>query len=154
MLPLFTPIPYILHIVTMSKPMKKDEADKAPNKPVFPCPPSRPTDIRFRIRRHLWLKAHMFTATGAEDVTPLGGMEVATSASTKPVEVEVRAKEWIPSEEGKSVGTWLQDVTFRSVFVLTCPPTFKAETMHLNVRLVSNATHHALIISIASIPWT
>ena len=96
----------------------------------------------------------MFTATGAEDVTPLGGMEVATSASTKPVEVEVRAKEWIPSEEGKSVGTWLQGVTFRSVFVLTCPPTFKAETMHLNVRLVSNATQRILIISIASIPWT
>ena len=117
--------------------MKKDDADQNPSKALFPSPPTRPSDIRFRLKRHLWLKAHWFTATGGDDVTTLGGMESATSASagSKPVEVEVSGRNWIPSETDKNTGVWLQETSFRCVFVLTCPPSFQAETLHIKVRV-------------------
>ncbi|KAH8107956.1 hypothetical protein BXZ70DRAFT_1003376 [Cristinia sonorae] len=132
--PLFTPIPYTLRVIAITKPMKKDEVEKNPTKPLFPTPPTRPTEVQFRLYRQLWLKAHAFTAKGNEKVSSLGGLETVTSAvaSGLPVNVDVREKEWIPAENDKNMGTWLQETTFRSAFVLTCAPTFQRSTIHLS----------------------
>ncbi|TCD61739.1 hypothetical protein EIP91_007988 [Steccherinum ochraceum] len=137
MYPLFTPIPYTLRVTTISKPMKKDEADRKPNKPIFPSPPTKPTDVQFHLVRQIWLKAQWFTATGEESVTALGGMQTVASAveSGQPVDVQVRDRDWIPSETDKNTGTWLQETTFSSAFVLTCPPTFSMELIRLKYAL-------------------
>lgn len=136
MYPLFTPIPYTLRITTITKPMKKDEVDKMPQKPLFPTPPNRPSEVQFRLRRYIWLKAHWFTAVGDEDVTALGGLEIAASApaSNQSVDVRIGDKEWIPSESDKNMGTYLQETTFASAFSFTCPPTFRTDIMRVNVR--------------------
>ncbi|KAH8082826.1 hypothetical protein BXZ70DRAFT_900966 [Cristinia sonorae] len=128
--PLFTPIPYTLRVVTVTKPMKKEEEEK---KPLFPAPPSQPGEVEFRLHRNVFLKAKVFEEDGDEKVTTLGGLETATSAAVSgvPVDVQVKEKVWTPSAKEKHLGTWTQETTFRSAFLFKCPPTFEAENMHV-----------------------
>lgn len=135
--------------------MKKDEVEKNPDKPIFPAPPLRPTDVQFRLRRFIWLKAHWFTATGDDTVTALGGLEAAYSAeaSGQPVNVEVKEKCWIPSESNKNMGTWMQETTFRSAFQFTCPPSFETDIMRVKVSYALHLRFPRVFMALYSMPW-
>ena len=134
--PLFTPIPYTLRIVTRTKQMRKDDADQKSQKLLFPSPPTRLCDVQFYLKRHLVMKAHLFTTKCKEKATDLGAVDNTSSnnANGMPVAVEIKERDWVPSDADENVGTWLQESTFRSAFTLTCVPSFETETLQIKVR--------------------
>ena len=145
-LPLFTPLPFLITITTMTAPMTRAKALSHPsNKPIFPTPPQKQTDIDFRLYRNLVLAPQGFCWTTDETVATFFG--AGTVARDAVAEVEVAEKEWRPEDgetggggggRGGEMGRWLQRVSFSSKFTLNVPPTFSAPTIAVNVRTTFN----------------
>ncbi|KAI0087757.1 hypothetical protein BDY19DRAFT_953036 [Irpex rosettiformis] len=137
-LPILTPIPIILNIVTLSKLGKQD--DWPSDKPIFPAPPSTPELLDFRIQRRVHLSAYQISATSADHfVSYVGGLGPGLSeVAYKNVQIEVPDKVWIPSldrDEKTQRGQWKQQVTFKSFIRFTSPPSFGAMTMGVTYSL-------------------
>ncbi|KAI0345935.1 hypothetical protein BDW22DRAFT_1353570 [Trametopsis cervina] len=130
-LPVLTPIPFTLTIVTHSKPTTKE--DKPPEETIFPAPPLKPHEIDFRIERNVYIRTGSWDSYSEGGfIAYLGGMgPKSSSASQSAVQVEPMEKVWIPlnGDEKKQKGCWKQEVTFKSTFQLSCPPAFDANTM-------------------------
>ncbi|KAL6306459.1 hypothetical protein BKA93DRAFT_729648 [Sparassis latifolia] len=126
--PLFTPIPFSIRIVSISKPMKRENTPE--DKPIFPTPPQYPEEIQFELRRSVYVRAHAFDSRLGERAPFASGLTVDSSSleSTRLENV------WIPSDD-KEKGTWKQEVTFSSKFVLRCPPTFQTRILKNEYRL-------------------
>ncbi|PSR74839.1 hypothetical protein PHLCEN_2v9553 [Hermanssonia centrifuga] len=131
-LPIFTPIPFTLNVVTVSKPMKREETPEGES--VFPAPPLTPKGAEFRLERNVYVRTHNWATTSdGNPVAVLGGL-APTAPNPKfydHVQVEGMEKVWLPAlgDEKKQKGSWKQEVTFRSTFMLTCPPSFESPSM-------------------------
>ncbi|KAI0683446.1 hypothetical protein BC835DRAFT_1423249 [Cytidiella melzeri] len=138
-LPVLTPIPFTLTVVTHSKSMKPE--DKSAGETIFPTPPSKPEQLNFRIERYVFIRARGWTAAGEDDfAVPLGGGDARTPLQAPvydPVGVLTTDKVWIPTEgdEKHEKGRWKQEVVFKSYFRLNCPPAFHSETMQVRYNL-------------------
>ena len=135
-----TPVPFIINVVTTTKPMNK--ADLGPGQSIWPAPPSRIEDVEFTLERTCAVRPgkgvdptfqHLF-------VTYLGGLG-PKSKGKHDCEVAIEQKErvWLPSADQKNsrstVGQWRQEVTFKSFFNLSyIPPSFETESFSLRVR--------------------
>ncbi|KAJ3558003.1 hypothetical protein NM688_g1164 [Phlebia brevispora] len=132
-IPIFTAIPFVLSVVTVSKTTRKD--DTPTDQPIFPAPPLTPQGVEFKLTRAVMVHTRAWVANGTDTVAPLGGLspQAKDPHFYDEVQVENIMKTWIPvfGEEKKSKGSWRQQVDFRSTFKLTCPPTFTTETMHV-----------------------
>ncbi|GJE88447.1 hypothetical protein PsYK624_045300 [Phanerochaete sordida] len=139
--PVLTPIPLTLNVVTVSKTMKADEHKE--DEEIFPEPPQNPKKYELKMESKIWVKAQGHT-NGSSDHTV--GYLAGFGESDDPhfsdaVQVQGLRKTWIPShdshDEKKHKGQWKQEVTFRSSFVLNCPPSFSTDTMTVeyNARL-------------------
>ncbi|PSR74842.1 hypothetical protein PHLCEN_2v9556 [Hermanssonia centrifuga] len=131
-LPIFTPIEFALHVVTVSKLMTLKDTPKG--EPVFPAPPLTPHFTQFELKRNIHVRARQWEETYKSDqVAVLGGLApVAPSRGFyDDVQVEGVEKVWLPAagDETKQQGSWKQEATFRSTFMLTCPPSFTSATM-------------------------
>ena len=136
-LPILTPIPITLNITTLSKPSKQD--DWPADKPIFPSPPLTPDLVDFRLQRRVHISTYQLAATSADHfVSYIGGLGTGLSEVVyNNVQVDVVDNVWIPSvggdEKTQQKGQWKQEVTFRSSFVLNCPPSFSTDTMTVEV---------------------
>ncbi|KAM5537692.1 hypothetical protein V8D89_008641 [Ganoderma adspersum] len=118
-LPLFTPLSFLITITTMTAPMTRAKALSHPsNKPSSPRHP-----------RHEAVAFFFGAGTVARDVV---------------AEVEVAEKEWHPKtgetgggagERGGKMGRWLQRASFSSKFTPNVPRTFSAPTIAVNYYL-------------------
>jgi hypothetical protein len=141
MLPILTPIPFTLNIVTLTKPCKRD--DSPSDKPIFPAPPHTPDLVKFELQNCAYISVYGLTHTSTDHfVAYVGGMGSEVSrAAQEGVQVEVMDKVWIPSEQGNEKGhekgQWQQEVLFKSVIWLACPPSFSSPTMGISVRCPS-----------------
>ncbi|PIL37726.1 hypothetical protein GSI_01420 [Ganoderma sinense ZZ0214-1] len=138
-LPLFTPLPFLITVTTMTAPMTRAKAlEHPPDKPIFPTPPQKHSDIDFRLCRNLVLQPQGSCWTTDEAVACFFGD--GTIAQDVVAEVEVAEKEWHPEPEetasgGEEMGRWLQRMSFSSKFTLNVPPTFSAPTIVVNYYL-------------------
>lgn len=143
-LPVQTPVPFTITIVTTTKPMYK--TDLASNGSIFPSPPSRTEDVEFILERTCSINAkknmeltfdHLF-------VTYLGGLGPKGKAEHDGgVVVERKENMWLPSTDNrgrKEMGRWRQEIIFKSFFNLTCIPTFATDTFSLQVRDGGNSS--------------
>jgi len=124
--PLFTPIPFVIEVVTFSKSMKHGEISAA--KPIWPAPPTTPQEVRFELRRNVHVRTRHLNWQGSQKVTSLGGF----NGSAGTVEVSTQDPEWVPSDTDGSRGKWKQSTSFSSTFTLTCPPTFNFPSLILD----------------------
>ncbi|KAJ3557999.1 hypothetical protein NM688_g1171 [Phlebia brevispora] len=133
--PIFTPIPFILEIVTLSKPMKREDVFQGA---VFPAPPHSPrTGVELKLVRDVSIKAqHQDGTSFGSLVAYLGGFAHDESAGAE-VQTEIPESIWIPDQaaQKKHLGTFKQAVTFKSSFTFHCAPTFMAETMSVRYTL-------------------
>lgn len=85
------------------------------------------------------VRTRSWTEYADDKVADLGGLSPEPPASQtlwyEQVQVDTPEKVWLPDlgDEKKNKGAWKQQVTFKSSFTLTCPPTFSSETMSVNV---------------------
>lgn len=130
-----TPIPFILHVVTVSKPMKRE--DTPAHGSIFPTPPHSPqAGVEIRLMRNVLIKARIQDGGSYGTlVAHLGGFGHESGQAR--VDTDLKGPVWIPGHgnEKKQLGSWKQEVTFQSTFELTCPPTFSSSTMSVNVSL-------------------
>lgn len=134
--PVFTPIPFTLNIVTVSKPMRREDIPQG--EPIFPAPPLTPKGVTFKLERSVFVQVHAWRSDGNQStVGHLGGLspEPAPPHFYDAVRTEGLEKVWVPElgDEKKQKGTWKQEVNFLSNFQLACPPTFKSQTMGVDV---------------------
>lgn len=133
--PILTPIPFVLNIVTTSKPMKWE--DTPAHCPIFPALPHTPDEsIDFTIVRDVYLRAGRYRSIDRDAfVANVGGFgkQSAVVADESPMHVEAKEKVWCPLSADRNVGSWRQEVTFTSSFVLRCAPTFCSRIMILEV---------------------
>lgn len=135
-LPLATPIPYILKVITVTKPVKHDEYSADDD--IFPAPPLEPGAVEFFLDRNMDISARGWSASTHDvAVCPLGGCGTDSSpAEQSMVQVQAMDKVWTPvdgEEKKKRKGSWRQEVVFRSHIQLACPPSFQFETVALSV---------------------
>lgn len=138
-----TAIPFMLTVITISKPMKKDS--HSDDDSIFPTLPRLDKDLEFRLEQEVWVRAECRENTSTQFVTYLGGMPEAYSAVPRretTVEVIPSDKIWIPSDDAPKadMGQWKQEVTFKSSFRLSHVPTFNAQIMSVQVRQLDNHT--------------
>lgn len=127
-------IPYTLNIVTTSK-LVRFVDDPGP---VFPVPPTRAKDVTFELMQ--------VTRTAGTKQSPdplvveklhsrLGGLggNVPPILPEKIPEVLLVDRTWQPSDDRATYGTWRQEVTFRSVFRLSCAPSLATPIMKVQV---------------------
>ncbi len=136
--PIFTPIPFALEIVTVTKPMAQE--DTPLEQPIFPAPPTSPRDLELNLVRHVTLRENSWTSYDDDPVNGIGGFSPAPPDDQtlwyEQVQVDAPEKVWLPDlgDEKENRGSWKQQVNFKSSFTLTCPPTFSSETMSFTVR--------------------
>lgn len=139
-IPVFSPIPFSLNIVTTTKAMKFE--DTPDDGPIFPEPPLDPKSVEFTLERKVAVRAGTFFEDESwwHTVQLLGGL----GSSQDPhfhdnTEVIPTEKVWIPSsdsqDEKKKKGQWKQESTFKSYFTLRCPPSFHTTNMDVWVSL-------------------
>lgn len=154
-LPILTPIPFTLNIVTLTKPCTQEDHPADSPKPIFPAPPLTPDLLDFRVERKVHLSAYPISASSSEHfVCYVGGLGPdLPDAVYKTVQVEAMEKVWIPcghgDEKGGQKGQWKQEVTFRSFIRLSCPPSFGTTTMGVSVRLsvlIITCTHTNVLV--------
>lgn len=129
--PLFTRIPYELHIVTYTRRMKFNPLKEDPDLELFPRPPSQAAEIECHLRRHVWLRARGVKAENGELVGSLGGL--GRNSMVQHVDVVLLPREWVPDERRNGAGRWKQEVTLRSFIVFRCSPTFSSRLMDVTV---------------------
>ena len=117
--------------------MRRDDAKGDDD--LFPAPPTTPQGVELRLVRRVFISAQTDKETGTDKMMYLGGL----GPDSKPAEhatlgliIQPMEKVWIPEggNEKKSKGVWKQEVNIQSTFTLTCPPSFAAETMRVDVR--------------------
>ena len=129
--PLFTRIPYELHIVTYTRRMKFNPLKENPDLELFPRPPSQATEIECHLRKHVWLRAKGVEAENKEFVGNLGGL--GRSSTVQHVDVTLLPREWVPDQRRDGAGRWKQEVTLRSFIVFRCSPTFSSRLLDVAV---------------------
>lgn len=140
-LPVLTPIPYTLRIITESKIMKSHEKDPIALGAIFPTPPTV-DQVALWIENDAFIRTENWAAAiNGKVVAHLGGLGCSNTSkqgpSTAPVQVEVADKTWVPSEaENDGKGRWKQETVFKSTFFLNCAPSFDSETINAKVRCV------------------
>jgi hypothetical protein len=129
-LPISTPIPFQLNIVSVSKEMKRSEYDAqvAKGKEVFPAPPSTPSAVVLRIDKRVFLKARSFRTDVLLD-----------GPNLMPHNCQVIAEEpiWIPAssnKKGDELGEVKRTIQFEGALAFACAPTFAIETIVCQVR--------------------
>lgn len=132
--PLFTPIPYILRIITVTKPQKYDPDDQTSSEPLFPAPPTHPNEIDFRLNRHVFLRSGLHSAGHEDHIADLGGM--GKHSTGQGVTVHVNERKWMPKAD-EDEGSWLQESTMQGALVLTHSPGFETNQMTLHVCVIS-----------------
>ncbi|TBU44361.1 hypothetical protein BD309DRAFT_40826 [Dichomitus squalens] len=140
-LPLFCDIPYQVKIITTTAPLTAAKAAAQPeDKPIFPSPPSNPTDNNLKLCGRILLRARQFTAMADSDITYILGE--GTNASKTKVTVETYERVWTPlrtREEKKEAGgpeergVWVQKIKFSAKMRLTVPPSFVSRLIHSEV---------------------
>ena len=141
--PLFCDIPYEIKIITTTAPMNAAKAAAHPaDKPVFPSPPSRPTDVNLKLCSRVFLRARSFTAMGDTDDMYILGEGRASSKTRATVETYERV--WTPlktREEKKESGgpdergVWVQKIKFSAKIRLSVPPSFATRLIHSEVSI-------------------
>ena len=130
----------MINVTTITKPMKQE--DTPTDQPIFPAPPNHPRNVEFNLSRQVMIRTHSWTEYGNNTVAVLGGFSPSAPANQPnwydQVQVETTENVWLPDlgDEKKNRGSWKQQITFRSNFTLTCPPTFSSNTMSILVRLL------------------
>ncbi|KAI9059985.1 hypothetical protein FKP32DRAFT_1595731 [Trametes sanguinea] len=130
-LPLFAPIPFVIEIKTTSPPLTRAKADALPQgKPVFPAAPEGFSALQFKLRRKLRIRANPYIVHSSSDVAVFTKDANVISA----VQADRGQNGWYPlhGTDEKSTdapGEWIQHVTFRSSFTLTCAHTFEIDSV-------------------------
>lgn len=107
---------------------------------IFPAPPSHPKELQFELNNTVFVRARSWSRTSSNTrVCYLGSFGPSNSPQYyDQVDVQPLEKVWLPSQdphdEKKHKGQWKQEVTFKSVMRMTCPPSFQTDTMALRVR--------------------
>ena len=144
--PILTPVPFILDITTFS-PMRRE--DVPPAGTVFPSPPQTPSNgIDFQLVRTTFLKAQDVECAGhhvfVEDLSVFGRHSSDRTTTVQGIsELYTRVAEgtWIPAYTGSEIGSWKQQASFKSTFVLQCTPSFYCRIMSLQVRNMFYYSH-------------
>ncbi|KAI0638683.1 hypothetical protein C8Q77DRAFT_1154293 [Trametes polyzona] len=144
--PLFTPIPFVIKIRTISVPITRAKAAAYPeDRPVFPQTPTSYEQLELKIRHLVTLKAKTINMKEywerIKDTRPLdlyrGGAVNVSPRQWIPLSSQVShqtTKDPSPDEKG----SWIQEATFRSAFCLDCPPTFEIDLMKCGFTLIVN----------------
>ena len=143
--PIMTPIPFALHIITISKPVKRDEPFT--HDIIFPAPPTTPhSGIELKLMRNVYVRANFQDGESFSTlIDHLGGFG---PDPTQTVHTDVKDAVWEACHdnhsEKKHLGTWKQEVVFRSHFAVQCAPTFQSRTMRIDVRCAPLAMDFSL----------
>ncbi|THH28249.1 hypothetical protein EUX98_g5935 [Antrodiella citrinella] len=142
-LPLFTPIPFVLRVLTKTKQEKFDAKDENPAEDLFPAPPTHPNQVEFQVRRYVTLRARLASDRREDHFADLAGM--CKNGTGEGVEVHVNPRRWIPAKEDHDSdsagsnddrkGKWLQETIMRGTFVLNFPPGFETENLTLRYEI-------------------
>ncbi|KAL1944374.1 hypothetical protein VTO73DRAFT_3559 [Trametes versicolor] len=137
--PLFTPIPFIIKVKTVSAPITHEKANALPaDKPAFPPVPETYEQVTFKLHSHMRISVRsMYTDHASADVA------VFARAASSQFLTDVPPREWVPldrpgekgTEPGEAMGMWVQHATFKSSFSLACPPTFVVESLQCEYML-------------------
>ena len=144
---MFVPIPFTINVSTTTKSMRKE--DVSGNKPIFPAPPRSAPEVEFKLMRKAEIKAQEWDENIEKKNTMigmLGGLGAASAIPSSHVpRIDVLDKVWLPDTgHGKydeKKGSWRQETSFKSSFVLTCPPSFTTKELSISVS-VRRLTHH------------
>ena len=118
-------------------------SESSAGEPIFPTPPRSPRDIEVKLLRKLDLQAGPRHEIATDAILELGGFGEAFSRDGVPPEIEIAEDSWLPDRESEKIGdmnqlgTWRQEVAFRSTLIFTCPPSFVSETLSVGVRIAS-----------------
>jgi hypothetical protein len=132
-LPIGTPIPISLTIVTFTKMMKQsdtpdDAFDPSNRKQLFPAPPTDPTKLELLLRSNVHISARGHTHDFTYEQEHLCGFgKRASPYEAAPLQRTISQPEWIPGEDGK--GCWRREVRYDSQLVLQCSPTIETSIL-------------------------
>ncbi|KZS88655.1 hypothetical protein SISNIDRAFT_459488 [Sistotremastrum niveocremeum HHB9708] len=104
----------------------------------FPLPPTKPQDLDLKLSRRVdamaWKRKHrMHRKIDLGFIAGFGrsSTESAGGGTESLVHVEVGEPVWILREDNKKEGRWRQEVSFHSVMVFNCSPTFEHENLSI-----------------------
>ncbi|KAF7296078.1 Arrestin-N domain-containing protein [Mycena kentingensis (nom. inval.)] len=122
--PRATAVPLKIAIETRTKPMSRTDTpfDKA-RKPLFPAPPTEPSDVKLHLHREAHIRTQRRSETGNDCIRTLGSLG---DTSAKRV---ASPPEWIPDLEKPDRGVWKRTVQFETSLSLPYAPTFSTETL-------------------------
>ncbi|KAH9854831.1 hypothetical protein C2E23DRAFT_893725 [Lenzites betulinus] len=126
--PLYTPIPFIITIKSISAPLTRAKADALPpEQPAFPPVPTAYETVEFKLYSHLDVAAHGVTDKGNPDIM------IFARGRGSVFDTDITERQWVPlrsaMDQPDAEGTFVQQATFRSTVMLDCPPTFWMETI-------------------------
>ncbi|KAJ6547161.1 hypothetical protein B0H19DRAFT_1164253 [Mycena capillaripes] len=126
--PMSTVLPFRIHIVTETKPMKQTDGPEEKNKPLFPAPPLNFSQLKLTLVRNVHFRTSNRNARATETVISLGGTGDSPQSATHLLEAD--PPEWVPSPNGdKSKGIWRRTVHLQSSICLSVPPTFNTQIL-------------------------
>lgn len=147
-LPLWTPIPIRLRIMSLSKKMRRDEwtaegsSSSSSNKPLFPSPPTQTRELSMKLEVTAFIKAG--ARLRPDNVRTYASSLADLGAKSKNAPLVVLPRVWVPDDpstvkekqdEGHVEGRWRQEAQCFTTLVLDCPPSFASPHIAVKVRL-------------------
>lgn len=130
--PIWTPIPFTLTVVTTSKTCKRTSDSESG--PIWPAPPTKPEDVRLELVRTAYVRTGHLTWTQKDRIALLG--RLGEHKKGEDIRVQTAQKAWLPNSETK--GRWKQQTSFTSSLDLSCSPSFKSPTLSVEVCILSS----------------
>ncbi|EPS98298.1 hypothetical protein FOMPIDRAFT_1031598 [Fomitopsis schrenkii] len=127
--PIWTPIPFTLTVVTTSKTCKRTSDSESG--PIWPAPPTKPEDVRLELVRTAYVRTGHLTWTQKDRIALLG--RLGEHKKGEDIRVQTAQKAWLPNSETK--GRWKQQTSFTSSLDLSCSPSFKSPTLSVEYAL-------------------
>ncbi|KAJ6631466.1 hypothetical protein B0H10DRAFT_2207122 [Mycena sp. CBHHK59/15] len=128
-LPMVTPIPFSLHVVTHTKPVHRSDLEDKHGK-LFPAPPADPAKVKLVLYRKGRMRVHHRSEPIEEK------FDLAGSLGDAKVRTRADEPEWAHSEGHKEdKGVWKRAVHFDALLSLPFAPSFAAETVEWNYSL-------------------
>ncbi|KAI0677777.1 hypothetical protein C8Q78DRAFT_1090328 [Trametes maxima] len=137
-LPILVPLPFIIHVKSITAPLTRAEADsQAPDQVIFPPVPCAFSQFTFSLYRHFLFRTLAHTEARTDEVVTF------RQKVDIPLVVDVPPPKWAPvigtgREASDGKGRWVQESTFRSTIQLDCPPSFAIDIMRCEYFLSLN----------------
>lgn len=160
-LPLWTPIPIRIRILSLSKKMKRDEWPEDSNKPLFPTPPTQTRELGMKLEVNASIKAG--SRLRPENIRTYASALAGLGNKSSSAPLVVLPKVWVPEAPSTSPasekqgldrhaeGRWRQEAQCFTKLILDCPPAFAMDKIAIRVRVLFKQSFPLLALNVSRI---